>query len=424
MEKVISNKLKQSEHMQNIGSTVLVVPFKVQQSVRNKLINSPLCTETNEKFVSTVHYLPFVNNHCIGNSKPNEARFLSFYNLHAFDEIIGKECDLVTNGRIQCGLKFFQPLIVFNNTLFEDFKTEEPVSIGYVVFRLVWCGTENIEQLTDKLYLTRALRYHGFDDVKDCKLDISLNNQKYNLAEETIGGFKSHEVSLDWLGDKFICLHFFNRNTTLSDTQIYQLLRYPPTSHEFEFDEIKRSAIPYLGRSAVLNEGALVFDGQILGEMFNKYFPAFLIALNQREVFKLRIEIMAAFASNRREYLMTSANSQLKDMTLTRVQQEFYHVSDATEISLFFSELQRVFSIELLIRDVKDSVEALHSLNEITSSRRLNTALLILGFLSVLSAVTDALDLFGLSTIHLGFKMLVLLTIFSSTAFFALKGKI
>ena len=63
-------------------------------------------------------------------------------------------------------------------------------------------------------------------------------------------------------------------------------------------------------------------------------------------------------------------------------------------------------------------------LNEITSSRRLNSALLILGFLSVLSAVTDALDLFGLSSIHLGFKMLVLVILLSSIAIFVLKGKI
>jgi len=164
--------------------------------------------------------------------------------------------------------------------------------------------------------------------------------------------------------------------------------------------------------SYVLNEGALISDSGSENEMFNKYFPAFLLALNQREVFKFRTELICSSVTKGADFLNKNAEKLLEDLKYARIQQELHYISDVSEVMSFYKELHRVFYLESLIKDVTETTEALHGLKEIKNNKRLNRGLLIIGLLSIFSATNDGMDLFFLKETHWEIKIIVLSLIF------------
>ena len=112
---------------------------------------------------------------------------------------------------------------------------------------------------------------------------------------------------------------------------------------------------------ATMNEGALIIDNTILlAELGNKYLPAFVLALNQREFLLKVIRLVTS--------VDTSKIEELKDLkkfiTEIYLKQISFTVSVYNEIDIFFTELQKKFDIEILMNDNKESINEIHQLIE------------------------------------------------------------
>ena len=121
-----------------------------------------------------------------------------------------------------------------------------------------------------------------------------------------------------------------------------------------------------------MNEGAIVIDTSganvDTNTLVNKYFPAFILALNQREVMIKTAKDVSQIAYknlNAEDSMTLKKLTELrKTLNLIQLKQVFYNISIYNETELFFTELQKKFSIDVLLNDNKGSIEAIHSLLE------------------------------------------------------------
>ena len=157
---------------------------------------------------------------------------------------------------------------------------------------------------------------------------------------------------------------------------IYKALRIPNKLNEYPSvlkEQINYSEIVKLQSPdqsicfATMNEGALIIDNTIkLTELGNKYLPAFVLALNQREFLLKVIRLVTS--------VDTSKIEELKDLkkfiTEIYLKQISFTVSVYNEIDIFFTELQKKFDIEILMNDNKESINEIHQLIEELDNER------------------------------------------------------
>ena len=157
---------------------------------------------------------------------------------------------------------------------------------------------------------------------------------------------------------------------------IYKALRIPNKSDKYPSvlkEQINYSEIVKLQSPdqsicfATMNEGALIIDNTIdLNALYNKYLPAFVLALNQREFLLKVIRLVTS--------VDTSKIEELKDLkkfiTEIYLKQISFTVSVYNEIDIFFTELQKKFDIEILMNDNKESINEIHQLIEELDNER------------------------------------------------------
>ena len=158
---------------------------------------------------------------------------------------------------------------------------------------------------------------------------------------------------------------------------IYKALRIPNKSDKYPSvlkEQINYSEIVKLQSPdqsicfATMNEGAIIIDNTIeeLSELGNKYLPAFVLALNQREFLLKVIRLVTS--------VDTSKIEELKDLkkfiTEIYLKQISFTVSVYNEIDIFFTELQKKFDIEILMNDNKESINEIHQLIEELDNER------------------------------------------------------
>ena len=156
---------------------------------------------------------------------------------------------------------------------------------------------------------------------------------------------------------------------------IYKALRIPNKSEypsvlkeQINYSEIVKLQSPDQSICfATMNEGALIIDNTILlAELGNKYLPAFVLALNQREFLLKVIRLVTS--------VDTSKIEELKDLkkfiTEIYLKQISFTVSVYNEIDIFFTELQKKFDIEILMNDNKESINEIHQLIEELDNER------------------------------------------------------
>ena len=198
---------------------------------------------------------------------------------------------------------------------------------------------------------------------------------------------------------------------------IYHVLRIPgqermPIFNEFNYSPIMAddSTLFYC-----LNEGAYIMDGSHAKAdkaMVNVYFPAFLMALNQKylfDYFQCKISDLSLNKKNRykeRELKRLKAN-----LVKTEFRQVFFHVSNYHEVSEFYHAVQSKFKIKELRDEYVTSIEAINELVKLTQDGRLNTILLALTIYQVWFGICDIypvknimwVPLLGLLVITAGF---------------------
>ena len=170
-------------------------------------------------------------------------------------------------------------------------------------------------------------------------------------------------------------------------------------------------------------------------EVVNTYFPAFLMAVNQREVIYYLIQkTTIVFAEN--QYIDSNRSmdlkhmEKLKSMLITAKHFQIFHtISKNSEINKFFKEVQTTFLIDEGIKDVQESINEMNELftdedrklKEIErkekeeQENRMNLVLGLIAFLGIFSAVNDTYDLFDVKekfTPHVVWGVIVLVIFF------------
>lgn len=186
-------------------------------------------------------------------------------------------------------------------------------------------------------------------------------------------------------------LHIFPKSyfTEASDL-LYKTLRIPlaDDNHlENSTDTLIRTS--NMIDIAVLNEGASIIDrgfreANQMNEYFNKYFPSFILALNQREVLLQfnrevsLIEINPKLLNSSYEIdpkLLNSSYKTVKNLSkkllelkkrvdLIIFKQIFYSVSHFDELNRLFDGLMDKFKINVLLKDSQECVQEAYSLVE------------------------------------------------------------
>lgn len=458
------------------SGTIMLVPFRFNCNNQEKLENarreliSIVCpnsaTETN-KVINSTHYPDYIKHH-LGNGFLDEVNdpYLKFYKLgnNQLKELTSKFY-IRTEGEekqnIYFTIKAVQLLINQNKQLNE-------IGLGYWLVEFEW---EELDAtvLLEMLGNTAFFRFHKFNEDLLQKKHMFFNEQdeEFGLNVWLRRSFSEFDFNqIEFYQPKTTLLHLIN--TQLSQEQnnnfayrAYCSLRVPPKNWSNHYSDTSNNLLN-LKRISIateivsLDEGALILQHFINDrkDIFNTYFPAFLIAVNQREVIHYLIQKTTTVFSNKmnnevgEDYDMQLLK-QLKTLLIHVKHFQFFHlISKHSEINSFFQELQSTFLIDLGIKDLQDSIGEMNELidgnyrkrqekrakeqaEELQKQRemqenaqnKLNYLLAGIALLSIFSAFTDAYDLFdikGKITPHfiwLGFGAII------GTGFYLFKKK-
>ena len=164
--------------------------------------------------------------------------------------------------------------------------------------------------------------------------------------------------------------------------QSYEIIRVPDrNSPRFE-QPLTEPVIHRVGRNVAftaLNEGALIIetpnDSMGTKTIANKYFPAFVLALNQRELLLNNMQFIVQLnTEDLKRYTGDSFNKMeiLRNrLLILHLKQIFYSVSNLHEIELFFNQLQKTFAIENMLLDNETCVREMFNLLEVHRKREI-----------------------------------------------------
>jgi len=176
---------------------------------------------------------------------------------------------------------------------------------------------------------------------------------------------------------------------------IYHVLRIPGQERKPIFNEFNYSPIMADVSSLFycLNEGAYIMDGshpKADKAMVNVYFPAFLMALNQKYLFDyFQFRISELKLNHHYHYEPDHLNRLKGNLLKTEFRQVFFNVSNYHEISEFYHAVQSKFKIKELRDEYVTSIEAINELVKLAENNRLNTILLALTIYQVWFGICD-----------------------------------
>lgn len=443
------------------SSSIVILPFQMlfENSVSNAFdiqknnINSDADSKfVYESFVKKLKKLPLKSNKLVDSSKYLD--YISNYLSQENDEInnsflkiftidLGKLSELNDNKEKMTFASQFQN----NNKLFlgeSDLEIKineinivlnEIAHLGYFIFKLDYFEQNNIVLKTlSEIDFYRFYKSSKVSSQNKYKIKV-VNEKKDNevnfipLFEIINSYFSFLNTSSNFIYEKPIMLHLFAKNDLNITTEselidlCYKVLRIPPKQIQSESKskllEQYQLKLQYPDNNisyCTMTEGAVIIDSTTINanELLNKYFPAFILALNQREVMlKTAKEISQIENEN-----LTSNDKKTfdllskirKKLNLIQLKQIFYNISLNNEIGLFFIDLQHKFSVDILLKDNNGSIEAIHSLLE--SERHKNEALenkleeesqkkrddnlaLILGLVGLFGAASAVIDVYN-----------------------------
>lgn len=205
----------------------------------------------------------------------------------------------------------------------------------------------------------------------------------------------------------------------------------------------------------LMNEGALALDtNEEVPALWNKYFPTFLLAINQRQLLihliarimesNIKVPILSKGdlkTDHKQDKLqqMHEAERTIEHLHTTIIQlqlkQIFYTVAHTDELNLLLLRLQERFRISELLQDIKESVGELHQILEAISDYdnwlrekkrelAINLAGLLIGALGGISTLEDILDNNGASVLQHNISYVVVAVITIALGFyFVRKGR-
>lgn len=428
------------------SGTLLYVPFKFDKLEHKISLIDELnkLKEGRTALFSSIHYPNFLEYHLarrgkkktegsVGGKpsphKPLESKepedikdaYLNFYNIEVESP---ENLDLnyiMTSNEELIYFKIRTIDLVINNS-----KRNNKILIGYWIITIEWQQTDHnilLKLLSDTVFF----RFHNFQDDKNNKKKIVLgrtNESIYLIDYIKQMAPQFNFDSFNYYQEKFTVVHLINSNG-LDDNeeqrritvnmQAYKLLRIPPIkwdesrlkkSLSEDSNTSKLNTLVGSSKMMVLDEGAIIIEYiYTLNEIKNKYAPAFLLALNQREIIHFLILEIAkeSFSDKKNEQEIKDFEELKWLLNQTKHDQLFHTISKNSEINMFFQELQDRFMIDQGVKDIQESIEGMNEwMNEIQrknqeqSQNNLNNILIAITILSVFSAFNDGYDLFDI----------------------------
>jgi len=314
----------------------------------------------------------------------------------------------------------------------------------------------NLEKQNRILFIERSLkRYPGrvvlknelgyiLESWNDSNHEQKTEISSFNLIKLFEKGFYKQLFPYFTINsEKPVVLHLFYDKTNIQfsseklETYMFRTIRIKPKSSPIifkeksdntEFDDIFQYA---------LMDGAVVIDttkNLSSDGIFNKYFPAFILVLNQREVMLKHNDRLSQFSyedlSEAKENSLSDENvvvSKIKELksevAFFKFKQLIYSVSFYDEIDKFYKLLSVAFDINILLRDNEESIKEIHDVlvqieknneerfkqqqvdKEVNQSRVINSILGAIGCLGLFSFLKDLLPFWADSQYYFGYKI-------------------
>lgn len=424
----IINENKQNDAFDFKDSKIENVSLESIKELLNKLNKLQI---NSDNIVDQKHH-NFIKNYISDASAKNDSAFLQVFSINQ-THFAKKNEDI--NYNVNKHKLFVDAIghVEFTNMCYVVLN--EFAQLGYFIFGLKI--ESNDDASLEKLSTSKFFRYftensnnekNSFQysmkvyDKKDDNRTIISKISIQKIIESYFGDLLLH---LKFLYRKPINLHLFGNKYTRefgdrnSEQFLFNLLRMP-ASEDYISTEANTVNMNFIQRTTdgiifcALNEGASVFDNSISNtlSLFKKYFPSFILALNQREIMirtnsEISILNIKDFESGINESVIERLKNLKKNINIFQLKQVIYSISFYNEISLFYGELQKNFSIELLLKDNKQSVMEIHALveNEIQEklikleknrSDRFNW---IIGLLTIIQCASAIAAIFGYNRI-------------------------
>ena len=157
----------------------------------------------------------------------------------------------------------------------------------------------------------------------------------------------------------------------------YEIIRVPDRNAARFSQDLLEPTIQRVGRNVAftaLNEGALIVESvnqknSNVKNVANKYFPAFFLALNQREVLLSTMQKIVQLESDKLRSLDAAMFRKMENMRngllILQLKQIFYSVSNVHEVEVFFNQLQKVFAVEKMLLENDQSIREMYNLLEV-----------------------------------------------------------
>ena len=427
---------------QNCSKSIIVLPFKIiNEDINNdpfeiknhNLVEDKKCLSNfldkmkgfdciGEKIIDN-KYHDFIRNYISNQIEVENKSFLKYYAFSQEHYIKQKKFDFK---KVNFFLGDSQLNITFHKNTYVIIN--ESASLGYFVLNFDMSLEDNTSSILEELAKVTFFRFYKPQQVQKNSGEI---NSKYQIRVEDGDNIPSIQYSMflliedffkpimqniKFLYEKPIALHllksdknFIDKNALIKN--IYKTLRVSATiddGDQYLSDYMLELKTPDFNvRFMAMNEGAVVIDNgcQNLKDLENKYFPAFLLALNQREIMILTNRKISTI--NYDKVLENNLSKLKNDIHLFQLKQMFYSISFFSEIDQFFSELQNKFRVESLLKDNKEGIHEIHELLENKRNKQVTNLLVVL---SMIQGLLAFISIFGLNTIAQKIATVLVLT--------------
>jgi hypothetical protein len=272
---------------------------------------------------------------------------------------------------------------IFHGTLRTGEKSSKAITssdedqINYLKSKLPRLKTEyptvfNSVEVPEDAYLKSNVNFFSlFDELLKSFLPSSTQEPSFYKFKDDIKPYLLH------LDDARNLTSENDRDTWMKS--IYHVLRIPGQERKPIFNEFNYSPIMADDSSLFycLNEGAYIMDGshpKADKAMVNVYFPAFLMALNQKflfDYFQYKISELSLYGDN--HFDGKELNRLKANLVKTEFRQVFFNVSNYHEISEFYHAVQSKFKIKELRDEYIASIEAINELVKLAENKAKET---------------------------------------------------
>ena len=317
-------------------------------------------------------------------------------------------------------------------------------AIGFLIFGFM-CVTPD-GNIADQLSKTEFFRNIGWR--RNQKLgDTQIQKHQWKFNAEQASGLSMFETLNCYFSNFSDCIRFYQdrpivlysiASTTIGSKSndelfelAYEIIRVPDKNAPRFENELTEPSVKRIGRHVAftaLNEGAMIIESvnqevKVKG-LANKYFPAFILTLNQRELLLKTMQSIAHLdtreLSGHNEAIFNKMENLRNRLLILQLKQIFYSVSNLHEVELFFNQLQKAFAVEKMLLENEQSVREMYNLLEVNRnndieriekekaelderrSNIINTILGAIGCLGLFSFLKDLIPFYKDSATYMG----------------------